>query len=119
MSEAAAPMTRDQVAAAIAEKAWKDETFHKEVLANPNKVYEQYLGHPVPNGMTIKVLEDTADTVHFVLPAKPANSNELSDDELEAVAGGATPLGLAAVAAITFVGSFTIKVGLHATDASW
>ena len=112
-----APATRDQIAAAIAEKAWKDEAFHKEILANPAKLYEQHFGEPLPPGMTLKVLEDTATTVHFVLPAKPANAATLSDAELEQVAGGATPAF--AVAGVTFIGTFTIKVGLHAGNVKW
>ena len=87
-------VTRDQISAAIAEKAWKDEAFHKEVLANPNKVYEQHMGQPLPPGVTIKVVEDTPNTVHFVIPARPAHAGELSDSELENVAGGATPISL-------------------------
>ena len=119
MSETATPLTREQISTAIAEKAWKDEAFHAAVLTNANQVYKEFMGQPVPEGVTIRVVEDTLSLVHFVLPQKPANANELSDAELEAVAGGATPLGVAAVAAITFIGSFGIKAGLHATDASW
>jgi hypothetical protein len=113
MSEAVSAPTRDDISAAIAEKAWKDEAFHKEVLANPNKVYEQYLGQPVPTGVTIKVLEDTATTVHFVLPAKPANAGELSDAELEDVAGGVTPTVIVLSAAGTFVSGITFKLSIQ------
>lgn len=81
-------MTRDRIGAAIAERAWKDESFHRAVLANPNKVYEEQVGQPPPPGVVIKVLEDTADTVHFVIPAKPPAPGELTDAELEGVAGG-------------------------------
>jgi hypothetical protein len=104
-------LTRDQISAAIAEKAWKDEAFHKEVLANPNKVYEQYIGKPLPAGMTIKVVEDTATTVHFVIPGKPANAGELSDAELENVAGGITPTGLVASAVLSAFTSVATSIG--------
>ena len=113
MSGSAAAPSRDAISAAIAEKAWKDEAFHKDVLANPNKVYEQFMGTPVPPGMTIKVLEDTPTTVHFVLPAKPANAGELSDAELEDVAGGVTPTVIAVSAAGTFVSGITIKLSVQ------
>lgn len=83
-----ATMNRDEIGAAIAGKAWKDPAFHAAVLANPHKVYEEHVGEPVPHGVTIKVLEDTASTVHFVLPARPPAPGALSDDELESVAGG-------------------------------
>ena len=92
MSDVAPVMTRDQISAVIAEKAWKDESFHKAVLANPNKVFEEHTGQPLPQGMTIKVIEDTPNTVHFVIPARPASTSELSDAELESVAGGTSPV---------------------------
>ena len=38
--------------------------------------------------MKLVAHENTAQTFHFVLPAKPDASSELSDTELEAVAGG-------------------------------
>ena len=107
----ASPLTRDQISAAIAEKAWKDDAFHKEVLANPNKVYEQHIGQPLPPGMTIKVLEDTPTTVHFVIPAKPAHAGELSDAELEDVAGGVTPTGLVASATVAAFTAVSTAIG--------
>ena len=119
MPEAAGEISRDQISAAIAEKAWKDEAFHKEVLANPNKAYEQYLGRPVPAGMTIKVVEDTPNTVHFVIPAKPANAGELSDSELENVAGGLTPTFIATFAAASFVGQITASMAIEGTKKGW
>ena len=40
----------------------------------------------VPDGYTVNVHENTGNTLHFVLPLNP--NGELSDLELEAVAGG-------------------------------
>ncbi len=45
-------------------------------------------GVEVPAGTTIKVVEDTADTRHLVLPVAPGDAGELSAEELEKVAGG-------------------------------
>lgn len=94
MPDSTSPLTRDEISTAIAEKAWKDDAFHKEVLANPNQAYEKYIGQALPPGVTIKVVEDTPTTVHFVIPAKPAAANELSDSELEGVAGGVFAAGI-------------------------
>jgi hypothetical protein len=85
---ASAPITRDQISIEIAKKAWHDEAFHKAILSDANAVYEKELGRKLPAGIKIKVLEDDAHTVHFVIPQKPANAAELSDQDLEAVAGG-------------------------------
>ena len=46
------------------------------------------VGVEVPAGNTVKVMENTADTHHLVLPASPPAAGELSSEELEKVAGG-------------------------------
>lgn len=93
MSATAPLMTRDDIAKLIAEKAWKDQAFHRAVLVDANKALEQQVGQPVPAGITFKVLEDSANTIHIVIPAKPANAGELLDSELEGVAGGRAFMG--------------------------
>ncbi len=115
-------MTRDQVSAAIAKRAWQDPAFHKAVLTDPSKIYEEETGKPLPPGLTIKVLEDTANTIHFVLPPKPPNAGELSDAELEQVAGGVVPaiVSAAAISMFTFAIGGGIAVELApANPANW
>ncbi len=50
------------------------------------------VGVEAPAGTTVKVMEDTAETQHLVLPVSPAAAGELSSEELEKVAGGANSL---------------------------
>jgi hypothetical protein len=71
-------------------KAMKDEAFRQELLSNPKAVLERELGVTLPQGVTIQVHEDTPTTLHLVLPMKPqaGEPQELSDAELEQVAGG-------------------------------
>jgi mersacidin/lichenicidin family type 2 lantibiotic len=45
-------------------------------------------GLEVPDGMDVKVVENADDCVHITLPAAPAGSMDLSDDELSNAAGG-------------------------------
>jgi len=116
---ATSPLTRDQISALIAKKAWKDEAFHQEVLANPNKVYEQHGGQPLPPGVTIKVLEDTPNTVHFVLPVKPPAAGELSDAELETVAGGTSPLIPMSVVTAMDLTAVTVKGVQAGVENGW
>lgn len=69
-------------------KAWKDEALKQELISNPKAVYARELGQQLPENLTIRVLEETADTIYLVLPKSPQVSEELSDKALEAVAGG-------------------------------
>ena len=88
MSAAAPPATRDQLTAAIAARAWTDEAFHRALLEDANTAIEQFVGTPLPAGLTIKVVEDTLTQVHLVLPVRPQSKGELADADLDAVAGG-------------------------------
>jgi len=78
------PETDNEFAKIIA-KAWRDPAFKAELIANPAAALKAE-GIDVPAGMTVTVLENTDKQFHLVLP--PAPSGELSEDDLEAVAGG-------------------------------
>lgn len=72
----------------IVTRAWSDDTFRRRLLAEPRAAAQEF-GVKWPAGRDLRVVEDTAELVHFVLPAKPiADGEELSDEMLESVAGG-------------------------------
>ena len=66
-------------------KAWEDEAFKADLLADPMRVFKDN-GIEVPHGIEIRMVENTADTMHFILPPEP--SDELSDEQLAGAAGG-------------------------------
>ena len=70
-------------------RAWKDPNFKKRLLADPMTVLREG-GLEIPAGVTVKVYEDTHKLRHLVLPTPPKSgeSRELTDEELETVAGG-------------------------------
>lgn len=70
----------------IVAKAWQDEKFKKRLLAEPAAVLQQY-GMEMPAGVQVRVQEDTHEILHLTIPPKPS-SQELSDAELDGVAGG-------------------------------
>lgn len=69
----------------IIAKAWADDSFKARLLADPAAVAAAE-GIPVPPGLKIVIHENKPGELHVVLPAKP--TSELSDAELEGVAGG-------------------------------
>ena len=68
----------------VVARAWRDEAFKQRLLADPAGVLREH-GIAVPAGQQVRVVEDTDQQVHLPLPAKPGN---LSDEQLDQVAGG-------------------------------
>ena len=67
-------------------RCWSDENFKRNFVADPLATLKaEGTDLEMPAGTSLKVVQDTEDLVHFVLPARPT---ELSDEELENVAGG-------------------------------
>jgi hypothetical protein len=81
-----APRTRRDMEAEIIARALKDEGFARELRADPKAVIEREVG-TLPEGIEIKVVEETPSTLYLVLPAHPSPGRQLSDEELERVAG--------------------------------
>ena len=80
----------------IIKKCWSDENFKKRFIEDPATLLQQE-GIEVPEGTNIKVVENTSNETHFVIPMQ---SNVITDEMLENVAsGGILPLVLAGGAA--------------------
>jgi Bacteriocin class II with double-glycine leader peptide len=90
MMEAQA-VTRRDLETALIEKCWKDPEFKKTVLSDPKGMLERHIGQKLPAPLKVFIHEENANTLHFSIPPTPSNLTELSDDELEKVAGGITP----------------------------
>jgi hypothetical protein len=100
MSEPAPTLTRHDLEAKIVKRCWEDKAFHKEFTADPVGTAVKYLEVPAANLPNIVVHEEPAGSWHIVLPEKPASAGELSEEDLEKVAGGSTPACLATLFAI-------------------
>jgi len=80
----------------VVRKALQDATFRRNLMAN-SKAAIRSLGVSLPEGVEIKVVEETPSRWYLVLPA-PGGS-EIPDEQLDAVAGGlGYPTGLSAYA---------------------
>ena len=76
----------------LIQRSLQDESFRQRLLKDPRATVEQELGVQLPADVQVQVVEETADTIYLVLPsASPTGEvGELSDLDLEAVAGGAS-----------------------------
>ena len=77
--------TADESHRALVDKACEDEEFRDQLLTDPKSAIRQELDIELPASLSIQVHEDSAETVHLVLPASP----KLSEAQLTRVAGGA------------------------------
>jgi Nitrile hydratase, alpha chain len=112
VSEQTPPKTRRDIEAHIIAQAWKDEAYKQELLSNPKVVFEREFGAQLPTEANVCVHEENVTNFYFVLPMRPDLSGaELSDEQLEAIAGGSTPVcGLVSAAAV--VGGFLASQAL-------
>jgi hypothetical protein len=79
------PLTRRDLEAQIIAKAQADESFRQALMGNPKAAIEKELNGELREGVEIKVVEETASTLYLVLPAV---EGELSEADLDRVAGG-------------------------------
>src|ERR1700677_1580107 len=95
--------TRRDLETQLTEKAWKDSEFKTQVVTDPKGVFESYFGHKLPEQLKIFIHEEDANTLHFTIPPTPSNLAELSDEDLEKVAGG-TDIAMTVLFAVTVAG---------------
>lgn len=80
----AEPDSRHQLGRIVA-KAWQNDDFKRALIADPLAVLERE-GVTVPAGIDIRVLEDSEQIVHLVLP--PQLGRGIPDATLAAIVGG-------------------------------
>lgn len=78
-------MNREQFQAHLLQRAARDTAFRDDLAADPRRVIEEETGLQIPSHIQVSVVQETADKLCLVLPSA---TGELSDLELEAVAGG-------------------------------
>ena len=83
-----------EMQAQLIERATRDPEFRRELIDDPRAVIQREFGIDVPDSVDIRVVEESPTTSYLVLPAvQAATGQELSDEDLEAVAGGWTGEG--------------------------
>jgi hypothetical protein len=88
MTEVPAGGGRADMEGRLIQKSLEDQSFRQSLLEDPRPAIEQELGTRLPESVKVKVVEETAQNIYLVLPIRSAEVDELSDEELESVAGG-------------------------------
>lgn len=98
----------------LIKRAWDDSSFIEELVASPKNTIEKIKGKEInlPKNTSIIVEDQTdASVIYLNIPVKPNfDEIELTDEQLELVAGGEILVGIGIGFAI--VGLFAAGVGI-------
>lgn len=81
-----ATMTRGEVQDLLSKFATENPKYRQALISNPKSIIEKQLNTSLGKGQ-VKAIAETADT-HYVVVPYVASEGELSDADLEKVAGG-------------------------------
>jgi len=82
--------SRAEVEGRITRRSLEDEDFRRRLFEDPRAVVEEELGTRLSEGVEVRVVEETPDTIYLVLPSSSVVGDEvgeLSDRQLESVSG--------------------------------
>lgn len=98
-----ATMTRGQVQDLLGTFATQSPKYREALISRPKSVIEQQLNTSLGT-VTVKVVLDTADTIHVVIP-HVATEGQLTDADLEHIAGGKGDISVSCTQAGAGVGN--------------
>jgi hypothetical protein len=85
------PEEKKDLSGKIFARLLKDEDFKKALIANPGEVLSKEYDIKLPEGLTLKILEDTPEVKHVVLPCiEPVALEELSEEVIDNIAAAGT-----------------------------
>ncbi|MDP5169310.1 MAG: NHLP leader peptide family RiPP precursor [Bacteroidia bacterium] len=91
-----------QILSKVLEKVWEDEEFKNRLIQDPTKVIRENFGETLdlPAGKTLAVVDQTDSSKFYLnLPPEPnMDEIELTDEQLELIAGGGSDAQVAASA---------------------
>ncbi|GMK37801.1 hypothetical protein PCCS19_08550 [Paenibacillus sp. CCS19] len=64
----------DALKVQIIKKAWEDEQFKQELLADPKAAIKQAFGVEIPEAVNLKVVEEESASYYLVIPPKPEDA---------------------------------------------
>jgi hypothetical protein len=81
---------RAEVERRLVQRSLQDESLRQRLLSDPKAAVEEELGTRLPEEVQVIAVEETAQTIYLVLPSSSplGGEGELSEQDLEAIAGG-------------------------------
>ncbi|KRE50770.1 NHLP leader peptide family RiPP precursor [Paenibacillus sp. Soil724D2] len=64
--------SNETLKAQIIQKAWEDEAFKNQLIANPKAALKQAFGITLPDDIKVKAVEETSTEFVLVIPTNPA-----------------------------------------------
>lgn len=98
--------SRKAIESRLVVRAWKDEAFKKQLIADPKKAIASELGVDAAKALgkiEIQAIEETPTKLYFIIPANPlSDGDKISDAELEDVAGGGASKAFTSFKCVTY-----------------
>ena len=82
------PHVNEKLLEMVMHRSAVDRTFRRQLLADPAAALHTAFGVTLPHGFRIRFVETGPDLDLLVVLPDPVGEDELSDDDLEQVAGG-------------------------------
>lgn len=81
-------LTRTDIEEIVVSNASKHPKYREILLADPKKTVETQLNNTLPDNISVEIVQESPTKIFIRLPHVVADGAELSDDDLEQVAGG-------------------------------
>jgi hypothetical protein len=86
-------ITKQDMIGLMYEFAATNADYRKALISDPKALLAKQMQQDLPDNLKVTVVQETADQFFLVAPHVTAEGDELSDDDLEKVAGGKSKRG--------------------------
>ena len=83
----AKPPSNEELRRQVIERCWKDDKYRAKLVREPVRVLKQ-AGYAILDDAIVEVIEEAPNTIYFHIPARPSGAGEITERELEKMAGG-------------------------------
>ncbi|MCB1096577.1 MAG: NHLP leader peptide family RiPP precursor [Verrucomicrobiae bacterium] len=81
-------LTRCEIEEIVVKNAAKYRKYRRMLLENPKKTIEMQLNNTLPENVIVELIQESPNRIFVCLPHVVEHGSELSDEDLEQIAGG-------------------------------